>query len=126
MSVVQSTKDDDKEEAMKEITAISWTGGKDCNLALLYAKRNPSLDVRYLICFRPEGNEFRAHPIPLMQAQADNIGLKFLFVDIPKDTTDYMKAYVKGIRKVRDKHGIKVIATGKSEFDCFGNYVCSI
>ena len=112
MSTLQSAEDNDKEEAMKEITAISWTGGKDCNLALLYAKRNPSLDVRYLICFRPEGNKFKAHPIPFMQKQASSIGLKLLFVDIPKDTTDYMKAYVKGIRKIRDKNGIKVIATG--------------
>ena len=96
----------------RKIAAISWTGGKDCNLALLYAKRDPTLDVRYLICFRPEGNAFRAHPVRFMQAQADSIGLKLLFVDIPKDTEDYMKAYVDGIRKVRDVYGIKVIGTG--------------
>ena len=96
----------------KEITAISWTGGKDCNLALLYAKRSPSLDVQYLICFRPEESAFRAHPIPFMQSQADSIGLKLLFVDFPKDTSDYMKAYVDGIRNVRDRYGIKVIVTG--------------
>ena len=125
MSASQSAEDNDKEE-MKEITAISWTGGKDCNLALLYAKRNPSLDVQYLICFRPEGNEFRAHPIPFMQAQADNIELKLLFVDIPKDTTDYMQAYVDGIRKVRDKYGIKVIATGKSALVLFYHLKSSV
>mmetsp|Transcript_39856 Transcript_39856/g.95907 ORF Transcript_39856/g.95907 Transcript_39856/m.95907 type:complete len:262 (+) Transcript_39856:101-886(+) len=98
--------------AKKDIAAISWTGGKDCNLALLYAKRDPALDVRYLICFRPEENAFRAHPVPLMRAQADSIGLKLLFVHIPKDTDDYMQAYVDGIRKVRDEYGIKVIGTG--------------
>mmetsp|Transcript_5093 Transcript_5093/g.11244 ORF Transcript_5093/g.11244 Transcript_5093/m.11244 type:complete len:267 (+) Transcript_5093:54-854(+) len=96
----------------KEIAAISWTGGKDCNLALLYAKRNLSLDVQYLICFRPEENAFRAHPIPFMEAQAASIGLTLLFVMIPKDTTDYMQAYVDGMTKVRDEHGIKVICTG--------------
>ena len=95
-----------------EIAAISWTGGKDCNLALHYAMRNPTLDVQYLICFRPEGNAFKAHPIQIMQAQADSIGLQLLFVDIPKDTTDYMKAYVDDITKLKDEYGIKVIATG--------------
>ena len=104
----------------REITAISWTGGKDCNLACLYAMRNQSLDVRYLICFGPDGNDdaklpctpFRAHPMPLMRAQADSIRLELLFVPIPKETTDYMKAYVDGIRRVRDEYGIRVICTG--------------
>lgn len=95
-----------------DITAVSWTGGKDCNLALLYAKRNPQLDVQYLITFRPEGKPFRAHPIPLMEAQANSIGLKLLYVIIPENTTDYMEAYVDGIRKVKDEYGIKVICTG--------------
>jgi hypothetical protein len=80
--------------------------------------RNQSLDVRYLICFGPDAddgdakvpcNTFRAHPIPLMRAQADSIRLELLFVPIPKETTDYMKAYVDGIRRVRDEYGIKEI-----------------
>jgi uncharacterized protein (TIGR00290 family) len=99
--------------AIRDITAISWTGGKDCNLALLMAIRDPTLDVRYLLCFRPEGKaSFRAHPLPFMQAQADSVGLELLFVNIPKDTTDYMKAYVDGLRDMRDNYGIKVVATG--------------
>jgi len=99
-------------EEEKEIAAISWTGGKDCNLALLHAKRDPALDVRYLICFRPEENAFRAHPISFMEAQAVSIGLPLLFVHIPKGTVDYMEAYVDGMRRVRDERGIKVICTG--------------
>ena len=98
-----------------DITAISWTGGKDCNLALLYAKRNPNLDVQYLITFRPEGKPFRAHPLPFMEAQAKSLGLELLHVIIPDQTsttTDYMKAYVDGIRKVKENYGITVICTG--------------
>ena len=98
--------------AEKEIGAVSWTGGKDCNLALLRVRQDPSLDVWYLICFRPEGSAFKAHPIPFMQAQADSVGMELLFVDIPKETTDYMEAYVVGLRRVRDAYGIKVICTG--------------
>ena len=96
-----------------KITAISWTGGKDCNLALLYAKRQPTLyDVQYLVTFRPEGNKFRAHPIPFMEKQAECLGLSLLFVFIPNDTTDYMKAYVDGITDLQRKYGIEVICTG--------------
>jgi diphthine-ammonia ligase len=101
-----------KKSAATDVTAISWTGGKDCNLALLYATRDPALDVQYLITFRPEGQPFRAHPLPFMEAQANSLGLKLIYVVIPKNTTDYMKAYVDGIRNVKDEYGIKVIVTG--------------
>jgi diphthamide synthase (EF-2-diphthine--ammonia ligase) len=37
-----------------EATAISWTGGKDCNLALLSAWRNPKLSVTTLVDFAPK------------------------------------------------------------------------
>lgn len=47
-----------------------------------------------------------------MEAQANCLGLKLLYVIIPENTTDYMQAYVDGIRKVKDEHGIKVICTG--------------
>ena len=34
--------------------AVSWTGGKDCNLALLAAWRDPYFHVTALIVFRPK------------------------------------------------------------------------
>ena len=45
-------------------TAVSWTGGKDCNLTLLHAARNPRLRVVCLVVFRPKDAKFQAHPIP--------------------------------------------------------------
>ncbi len=98
--------------SLADITAVSWTGGKDCNLALLHAWRNPSLHVTSLVCFRPEGKPFLAHPIPFMEAQAIALGLPLLFIDIPEDTTDYMKAYVDGLVRLREEHNITVVATG--------------
>eukprot|EP00985_Skeletonema_marinoi_P033358 scaffold41104_cov234-Skeletonema_marinoi.AAC.1 len=94
------------------ITAISWTGGKDCNLALLYAKRDSSLDPRYLVVFRISEQAFHAHPIPLMRKQAESLGLELLFVDFPEGTTDYFQAYVDGIRNLNDTYGITTISTG--------------
>jgi len=94
------------------ITAISWTGGKDCNLALLHAYRDLTLDVRYLVVFRLSEKAFQAHPIPLMKAQAQSLGLELLFVDFPDGTTDYMKAYVDGIQRLTNEYDIQVISTG--------------
>ena len=95
-----------------DTAAVSWTGGKDCNLALLTAWRDPSLHVKSLVCFRPEDAKFRAHPIVLVEAQAKSLGLQLHHVLIPKGTTDYKTAYVSGMRKLREEHGIMVIATG--------------
>lgn len=95
-----------------ERCAISWTGGKDCNLALLAAWRDPSLCVSALIVFRPEEAKFRAHPLELMEAQAAALGLPLLHVVIPRDAPSYKEAYVAGMRKIKQEHGIKVIATG--------------
>lgn len=92
--------------------AISWTGGKDCNLALLAAWRNASLDVTHLVVFRPQDALFRAHPLPLMEAQAAALNLPLLHVIIARDAPSYKEAYKDGMRTLRDAHGIGVIATG--------------
>jgi len=93
-------------------TVISWTGGKDCNLALLAAWRDPSLEVAALVVFRPQDATFRAHPIQLMEAQAASLGLELVHVVIPRDATSYKDAYVTGMRDLREQRGIEVIATG--------------
>lgn len=100
------------EERKPSTTAISWTGGKDCNLALLFAQRDPALDVRYLVVFRISEKAFQAHPIPLMRQQAESLGLELLFVDFPEGTTDYFQEYVDGIRNLHDTYGISIISTG--------------
>lgn len=94
------------------ITAISWTGGKDCNLALLRAWRNGNFNVRYLIVFCLSKKPFQAHPIQFMKAQAKSLGLKIIFVNFPEEVNDWMTAYVEAISRARDEHGIQVISTG--------------
>ena len=74
--------------------AVSWTGGKDCNLALLDCWRNPRLRVAALVVFRPATAHFRAHPLSLMGAQAAAIGLPLIHVVLPTDVTSYKDAYV--------------------------------
>lgn len=97
-----------------EKCCISWTGGKDCNLALLTCWRNPSLDVTDLVVFRPGGkSDFEAHPMSLMKAQADSLALNLRIMELSTSATHcYRDAYVEAIRKLRDDFGIRVIATG--------------
>lgn len=95
-----------------KISAVSWTGGKDCNLALLKAWREPSLRVTCLVVFMPHEAHFRAHPLPLMEAQAKALSLPLHRVVISANVTNYKKAYVDGIESLRDEHGIEVITTG--------------
>eukprot|EP01134_Creolimax_fragrantissima_P005588 CFRG5588T1 len=95
-----------------ELTAISWTGGKDCNLALLSAWRNPNLNVTSLVVFRPEGAVFKAHPLNLMEEQSDCLGLPLIHIILPKNPTSYKDAYVSGMRNLRNEYGITVIGTG--------------
>lgn len=95
-----------------ETCVVSWTGGKDCNLALLVAWRDPALHVVGLVVFRPEGAEFKAHPLSLMEAQAASLGMPLLHVTIPRNTPSYKEAYVRGMRQLREERGVTVIATG--------------
>jgi len=92
--------------------AVSWTGGKDCNLALLKAWRNPSFRVTCLVVFCPHEARFRAHPLTLMEAQAKDLSLPLHRVLFPKDSDDYKKMYVDGIQFLNEEHGIQVIVTG--------------
>lgn len=95
-----------------KIAAVSWTGGKDCNLALLKAWRNPSLRVTCLVVFMPLEARFRAHPLTLMEAQSKSLSLPLHRIVFPKDCDDYKKMYVAGIQSLKDEHGIEVIVTG--------------
>jgi diphthine-ammonia ligase len=94
------------------IAAVSWTGGKDCNLALLKAWRNPSLRVTCLVVFTPQDAIFHAHPLPVMEEQAKSLSLPLHRIIIPKGCTDFIQAYVDGIQTLKDDHSVQVIVTG--------------
>mmetsp|Transcript_13786 Transcript_13786/g.28429 ORF Transcript_13786/g.28429 Transcript_13786/m.28429 type:complete len:295 (-) Transcript_13786:96-980(-) len=95
-----------------ERCCISWTGGKDCNLALLKCWRDQSLYVTDLVVFQPEARaDFEAHPKTIMQAQADALGLRLLRMILPSNIP-YRDGYVNAIKELRDEHSIRVIATG--------------
>ena len=81
--------------------AVSWTGGKDCNLALLMAWRDPTLQVVALVVFRPKQAAFRAHPIHVMEAQATSLSLPLIHVEVASEPS-YKDSYVAGMRRLNE------------------------
>lgn len=102
-----------------ERCCVSWTGGKDCNLALLQAWRDPSLHVTCLVVFKPENKiDFDAHPLRLMQAQSESLGLPLRIMTL-HSSESYRHGYINAFKTLRDEHQITVICTG--DMDLVGN-----
>jgi uncharacterized protein (TIGR00290 family) len=62
------------------VAAVSWSGGKDCCLAL-HRARAAGFDIRILVAmFDESGERTRSHGVPraIMQAQADALGLELV------------------------------------------------
>jgi diphthine-ammonia ligase len=88
--------------------AVLWTGGKDSALAF-YEARRTGQDIRHLVTFIPEGADFLAHPIPLMQLQAEAVGVSHQTTTI---TEPFREGYERAIRDLKEKAGIETLITG--------------
>eukprot|EP00475_Leptophrys_vorax_P028560 TRINITY_DN4139_c0_g2_i1.p1 TRINITY_DN4139_c0_g2~~TRINITY_DN4139_c0_g2_i1.p1 ORF type:complete len:237 (-),score=51.31 TRINITY_DN4139_c0_g2_i1:135-845(-) len=97
---------------------VCWTGGKDCNLALYEALLDGHVsDVDFLIVFRPKGDsKFLAHPLEVMQAQAESLHKQLIQIIIEDP---YKDSYVKGLIDLKEQHGVQAVITGDMEA-CFG------
>ena len=89
--------------------AVSWSGGKDCCLAM-HRARAAGLNVRYLLAmFDETGERTRSHAIPraVMQAQADALGLELA---APSATwADYEAAFVDALAALKTRGGGDVV-----------------
>jgi len=91
-----------------QTAAILWTGGKDCSLALLEARRDP-YDVRCLVTFAPLNLKFLAHPPVFIKMQAQALALPHYILPI---TEPFEKSYETALCELRDKMGISTVITG--------------
>ncbi|GAM24955.1 hypothetical protein SAMD00019534_081300 [Acytostelium subglobosum LB1] len=91
---------------------ISFTGGKDCTLAL--HRLNDSYDVVALVTFAPSATRdkpFKAHPLTLVAIQAQALGLPHHTVYI--DGPNYLDSYRQQITtKLREELIVRYLITG--------------
>ncbi len=103
-----------------KVAAVLWSGGKDCALALHEAVA-AGLDVRLLVTFAPPDAKFLAHPLAVMESQAEALGIPHHIVRIGES---YAESYTAGIENLRDQFGIKTLVTGDiAEVDGCPNWV---
>jgi uncharacterized protein (TIGR00290 family) len=91
--------------------AVSWSGGKDCCLAM-HRARAAGVDVRYLLAmFDETAVRTRSHAIPreVMQAQADALGLELMAASASWD--DYEAVFVDALDDLR-RRGVGEVVFG--------------
>jgi len=88
--------------------ALLWTGGKDGALAL-HEARAADISVTQLVTFMPELPSFRAHPLPLIEAQARAMSLPHRRIVIAEP---FEESYVKAIQALKGQHGVDALITG--------------
>lgn len=98
----------------RQRAVVSFTGGKDCHLAIARAYERSDLEVVGLVCFHPPGQpRFKAHPIKIQHQQAEALGLPLwmIVVDAEKHGS-YLQAYGAALQEMRETHKIDLIITG--------------
>jgi uncharacterized protein (TIGR00290 family) len=87
---------------------VSWTGGKDCNLALLQAK-SMGYEIVCLITFAMDNARFRAHPLTVMKKQAEALGIPHVVIALCEP---YKESYEEAILQIKNLYQIDTIVTG--------------
>lgn len=93
---------------MKNDAAILWTGGKDCALAFLKAKKL-GYNITHLVTFTSEKPNFRAHNLSLIQKQVTAIGLPHLMLTVKQPMKE---SYENAIANLKDNYNINTLVTG--------------
>ncbi|MBU1192684.1 MAG: diphthine--ammonia ligase [Gammaproteobacteria bacterium] len=88
-------------------TAMLWTGGKDSAMALHEAMES-GYRIRCLVTFAPPNPDFLAHPLRLIQLQAQALALPHHILPI---TAPFDKSYEAGLRRLRDEMDIGCVVT---------------
>ncbi|KAF9333947.1 hypothetical protein BG006_002926 [Podila minutissima] len=91
--------------------AISFTGGKDCTMALCLTK--PTHDIVVLVTFGPKNfKSFKAHSLEVIQLQAKAIGIPHVLVEIGEEGKTHLECYREKIAELKEQYNLDLFVTG--------------
>ena len=100
--------------------AVLWTGGKDSALAL-YEARLSGFTIVDLVTFIPDGADFLAHPLFIMEAQAQALNLPHRTLTISEP---FKENYEKAIASIKTDYDVDTLVTGDiSQVDGLPNWI---
>ncbi|WP_430510520.1 diphthine--ammonia ligase [Gottfriedia solisilvae] len=96
---------------MAERIAISWSGGKDCCLALhRLIESNQEVACLFSMVSKKDGrNHAHGTPLPFLQMQADALGIPLIMID---SAGDYEQSIINGLREMKEELEITAVAFG--------------
>ncbi|KAG0250078.1 hypothetical protein BG011_008663 [Mortierella polycephala] len=101
--------------------AISFTGGKDCTMALCIAKATH--DIVLLVTFVPKNfGSFKAHSLEIIKLQAKALDIPHILVEIGEEGKTHLECYREKITEVRDQYNLDLLVTGDILNVC-GNFM---
>ena len=128
MATAEAGEDHGETDARLPRAAVSFTGGKDCHLALYRASKE--YKIVCLVVFHPKDKKFRAHPIEWQRTQAQALGLPLHMYCTDASSTGgcYRKAYAKAIRQLQHEHQIEALITGDIDLigDAKSNFISDV
>ncbi|KAF9435842.1 hypothetical protein BGZ76_005390 [Entomortierella beljakovae] len=91
--------------------AISFTGGKDCTLALCLTKAKH--DVVLLVTFVPKNfKSFKAHSLEIIKLQAKALEIPHVLVEIGEEGKTHLECYREQIEQLKQEHRLDILVTG--------------
>ncbi len=105
---------------MPKRVAVLWTGGKD-SCFVLHQMAAAGNEIQLLATFVPKNTSFLAHPLAIMKAQAEALGVSHLEIPVEEP---YREGYERGLRALQEEHRIDAVTTGDiSEVDGLPNWI---
>ncbi|KAI1307207.1 hypothetical protein EDD11_004560 [Mortierella claussenii] len=91
--------------------AISFTGGKDCTLALCLTKATHNIVL--LVTFGPKNfRSFKAHSLEIIQLQAKALNIPHVLVEIGEEGKTHLQCYREQIEQLKQEHNLDLLVTG--------------